>query len=184
MLSEEIKNRTKSMHQLTEKKLVAKMRLINDKKDYASFLNLFYSYFGALELQIKKVLITDRLPDYSLRRKTNLIAEDIITLGFTPSTFAEAKMLPEVNDHLQALGALYVIEGSTLGGQIISGMISKKLNSEEGFLFFKGYENESHQMWRKFINVLNDPANKPAEKIINTAIETFLKFSEWIDVFY
>lgn len=49
--------------------------------------------------------------------------------------------------HLQSLGALYVMEGSTIGDKIISKMIEQQLKTEfMAFTFFMGYGDQSANM--------------------------------------
>ena len=59
------------------------------------------------------------------------------------------------NEH-EALGALYVIEGSTLGGNVIA----KQLSKTEGFdgisfHFFGCYQENTGPMWKSFKEALD-----------------------------
>jgi len=82
------------------------------------------------------------------------------------------------------LGALYVIEGSTLGGTIISKMIKQQLAipDNKGLSFFNGYGSETEKMWQDFKLFLDRPL-KPAEEavVIRSANDTFNKFGQWFD---
>jgi len=62
------------------------------------------------------------------------------------------EFLPEIKNTAQAFGALYVIEGSTLGGQIIKKMVQKQLCMEgnNGLSFFDGYREATSDMWQVF----------------------------------
>jgi len=182
MLTDDLKEQTKTNHQLLEKKLVAKMRAMCSKQDYSELLAVFFSYFGGLEQLIQSNLILAKVPDYELRRKASALAADIEVLGGRLPALATPDSLPLITDHFEALGALYVIEGSTLGGQIITGMINKQLEISEGLSFFEGYGEETVSMWQKFQSVLNQPENLPGSAVIKAANETFLKFSSWFDV--
>jgi heme oxygenase (biliverdin-IX-beta and delta-forming) len=184
MLSEKIKEETKQNHQLLEKKLVAFMRAIRSKEDYVELLILFYSFFGGLEIAIDAQLDHSHLPDYKLRRKTAFLADDLVQFGRTPPDLAGADELPGIHNHLQALGALYVIEGSTLGGTIISKMIKQQLaiSDNKGLSFFNGYREETEKMWQDFKLFLNRPLRPGGEAVvIQAANDTFNKFSQWFD---
>jgi heme oxygenase len=185
MLSEKIKEETKQNHQLLEKKLVAFMRGIRSEQDYVQLLTLFYGFFGGLELAIDAQLDHSQLPDYKLRRKTAALAEDLAQFGKTAPPLAHTDELPGINNHLQALGALYVIEGSTLGGTIISKMIKQQLAivDNQGLSFFNGYGEKTEKMWQDFKTFLNEPL-KPGEAtmVIRSANDTFKKFSQWFDM--
>ena len=141
MLSEEIKEATKSNHQALEKKLIAKIKAIRNKEDYGELLVIFYEFFGGLECILEERMELSNLPDYLNRRKTSALADDLKHLGISLPLFATGDALPQINNHSEALGVLYVIEGSTLGGPIINKMVSRQLNdvniSEQSF--FNGY---------------------------------------------
>src|ERR1700753_1100409 len=131
MLSEILKQETLSAHQELEKKLVAKMREMKSLDDYARLLQLFFAFFGGLEKLIEPYIDEGILPDYPERRKTAAIVADLELLNSAiPATADE---LPEVTGTAQALGALYVMEGSTLGGQHIRKMLARQLRTEEGY---------------------------------------------------
>ncbi len=185
-LSDLLKQETKVTHQQLEKSLVKQLRLISNREEYASLLQLFYSYFGALEERINKFVLPAMMKqehDFQ-RRKTNLLAEDIIASGGTVDEKCTDEDLPEIKNTLQSFGALYVIEGSTLGGRVICKMLQRQMDIKtlDGFTFFNGYGDETEYMWGKFRALLNAQANNRHEKeiILQTADETFAKFQLWI----
>ncbi|MDB5006435.1 MAG: hypothetical protein JWP45_828 [Mucilaginibacter sp.] len=187
MLSEKLKETTKVNHQSLEKKIVARMRSIGDINDYAILVGIFYSFFGGLELQILKHLDQTLLPDYASRRKTGMLGDDLINLTGVLRSLATAEDLPAIHNHLQAMGALYVIEGSTLGGQIIRKMIAKQLNTGNpaGMSFFDGYKDETAVMWERFKQNLDGPYYyNQEESIIESANNTFIKLNHWFDITY
>lgn len=184
MLSEKLKEQTLTNHQQLEKKLVGQLKAIRSKEEYANLIKLFYGYFGGLETRINSVLDAKQFPDSADRRKTDALANDLTYLGAAVPTKAEGDALPDIYTHLQAVGALYVIEGSTLGGKIISKMMQQQLGLEhDGLTFFQGYSDRSNQMWDTFKDMLNSQAQNPEQEavIIAAANETFLKFGEWFD---
>lgn len=186
-LSEQLKLDTKSNHQQVEKLLIAQMRSIDTTESYVKLLRLFYGYFGALEDKINQYIGLAQLSDYQQRRKSDSLFNDIEDLGGFTLQKAEDTDLPEIKNHLQAFGALYVIEGSTLGGKIISKIMSKQLNlaDEKGLSFFISYGDETEKMWEDFKVVLDlQPEHQgDAALIINAADETFAKFKLWIEKF-
>jgi len=186
MIADQLKEITKTDHQQLEKLLVSKMKVIRSPQDYLNILQLFYSYFGGLEDRINKYINTHQLSDYSLRRKTSAIAHDINMFGGVTVEKAGENSLPQISNHLQAFGALYVIEGSTLGGSFISKMISQQLNLDQcqgGFSFFNGYGEKTATMWETFKEILNkQPADATEEHAIcEAANNTFVKFKNWIE---
>lgn len=184
MLSEKLKEFTKTAHQLLEKKLITNIKAIHTQQDYAALLSLFYSFFGGMEVGIDEHIDTTLLPDYTQRRKAAALAEDLEDLKATLPEKASEKDTPSISSHLQAMGALYVMEGSTLGGKIISQMIQKKLNLPDGFAlsFFNSYGENTGSMWQTFKDAINQPLSAPQEAIvIQSADDTFIRFREWFE---
>ena len=183
MLSDDLRQNTKNYHQQTETVLVGRIRKIETLDDYTRLLQLFYGYFGGLEKKIDTAINKTALPDYDERRKTVSIANDLKKLGAGVPLTAANGQLPEIKSHLQAMGAMYVIEGSTLGGKIISKMIGQKLAVGEDVLsFFNGYDDNTDHMWTSFKQALNRQAQNhtEADVVIKAANETFLQFKNWI----
>lgn len=187
LLANLLKQETKVNHQQLEKLLVKQMRLISRKEEYVKLLQIFYSYFGALEEKINKYILPHHLEEkhHFQRRKTDRIADDILVSGGVVREKARECDLPEINNHLQALGALYVIEGSTLGGRVITKMMQRQMETDsmEGFTFFHGYGDETESRWATFKELLNDPARNTADKeiVIRAADHTFAKFHMWME---
>jgi heme oxygenase len=178
LLSEKLKIMTLAAHQQLEKQLVFQLRSMLNKEDYIRILQWFYAYFAALEQKIILYIGSEQLPDMPQRRKTGNLLLDLTILQSTIPLIASDSYLPEITNKPQAFGALYVMEGSTLGGQVICKMIEKQLGFNTGISFFKGYGDNTQQMWTDFKQVLDEQGDQ--DLIINSADETFIKFSDWI----
>lgn len=185
MLSKTLKEETKDLHVALEKTMVPMIKNIRVKEDYIKVLELFYSYFGGLEGKIERVAGL-HLPDQHLRRKKEAIAEDILSLGGSLPELTPEAHLPELDTKLHALGALYVMEGSTLGGLYISKMIAKQLNLEDGksLSFFDGYGDQTDNMWNAFRSSLDEQVTESDEQatVLEAANSTFKKFKSWIEL--
>lgn len=177
MLSTQIKEATKTDHQETEKKVVLRIKNINTNEDYIELLKCFYAYFNTVEKAIAPYINTV-LPDYNERRNSSYIKTDIEELGGTIDKLPAANAT-QVKDALQAMGALYVLEGSIMGGPYIVQMLQKK-GIEKGFSFFSGYGNESGLKWATFTSALNilPQTESDVAKAVDTARETFKKFGD------
>ncbi|RYF48063.1 MAG: twin-arginine translocase subunit TatC [Cytophagaceae bacterium] len=83
-------------------------------------------------------------------------------------------VLPDVTDALSAMSVLYVLEGSTLGGAIIVGMLEKR-GITTGISFFSGYGADTMNRWRAFVAALNQLPQNPedVDRAVNTVRETF-----------
>jgi heme oxygenase len=185
MLSDQLKEYTKTNHRLLEGKIITRIKAIAKTDDYIQLLLIFYTFFGGLELLIDKSLDTSVIADYLHRRKTASLAADLFHLHTSVKPLAAINYLPVIRNNLQSLGALYVIEGSTLGGSIINKMIHDKLKltANDGFTFFGGYGGQTIPMWQTFKQSINQLLLNAGEEtiIIEAANETFLRFSNWVD---
>lgn len=183
-VSIQLKEATKVNHQSLEKLLVGKLKSIESKQDYVQILQFFYSFFGALEDRINLHFPENPHDPQFVRRKAISLVNDIEHLGSTLQEKAKADDLPGIQNKLQALGALYVIEGSTLGGPVIASIVKRRLNDDgnKSYSFFHGYGEETHDRWATFRQLLDSEpqSNQEKEIIIQTANETFSKFKDWI----
>jgi len=83
----------------------------------------------------------------------------------------------------RAIGVLYVIEGSTLGGQIIASMLKKQipsLNNNE-LSYFLSYGEKTMSMWSSFKNNYDIILSTIDENsVVEGAKETFEKLEMWL----
>jgi len=180
-LHERIRTASATHHQQLEKKVVGHLRQIACNEDYAAVLNYFYNYFSRLEQKIGGHLPVALLPDYDRRRKSAALKQDIATLDGTV-TDMPGVTLPTIDSPPAALAALYVMEGSTLGGQHIVKILEHK-GITEGTSFFNGYGADTHRMWNTFLQALNNAVQAEAEQelVIKTVQDTFEHFSALVD---
>lgn len=184
MVSSALKEKTRQAHLSLEKKTIGYIKNVATSKDYEALLRLFYGYFSPLEAQVNKYITDGIVPSYNERRKSDAILRDIETVTPGAGNFKTSKDLPEINNTIQALGALYVMEGSTMGGTIIAKMLSKQADIQPEMLtFFNGYGEQNLPMWQSFIKALNEHAANNEEQIVKAANETFSRMEEWCDTF-
>ncbi len=186
LLSDQLKIRTLAPHQELERVLVKRMRSMRTTEDYIALLQAYYSLLIRLEDRISIHIGAAELPDYLQRRKSENLAIDIRSLGGIVPPKVFLLEIPEIDDHLQAFGALYVIEGSTLGGRIISRMIANQLAIQDnGLSFFQSYGEHLTTMWATFKLTLNRQADieEDRERIITAAYATFHKFKAALSLY-
>lgn len=184
MFSEELKRSTLTEHAELEKKLVSRIKKIATVKDYADLLKLMYGYYKPLQDRIGLYPREKSGGDDFSLRISDSILKDLEALGHKPDTgIPVCSLLPEITTAAASLGAMYVTEGSTLGGQIITKMISRQLNisGNRGFSFFNAYGEETPARWENFKGFLNRTADDQDKKeTIETAKKTFSTFKEWV----
>lgn len=118
---------------------------------YQEVLGIFSAYVRELEPQL------DRFPllgatgiDPVPRAKRGLLERDLQYFGLTPKTGGPSSL--SVRNLEEGLGYLYVMEGSTLGGQLISRELNKRfgLTPDRGAAYFSGYGEDTRAMWESF----------------------------------
>src|SRR5690606_27710661 len=123
-----------------------------------------------------------RLPDVDERRKTDWILEDLNFFCPSRPAIPPNHHTPGIDSSFQAMGALYVIEGSTLGGQMICKMVAKRLGISpgSGFKFFSGYGEDTARMWAEFKDFMNSNqwTREEEREVIDTAERTFGLFKQ------
>ena len=155
--------------------------------EYTHILEKFYGYFHPLEVCITNLpAISTILPDFSSRRKSSSILQDLSFLRGTtvhPESILLCSDLPKINSASEGLGALYVMEGSTLGGKFISRIIQETLGltPENGINFFNGYGPQTGVMWKSFGETLTrySTSGQTEDAVVAAADETFRKLEKW-----
>lgn len=176
MLREILKEKTFPAHQKTEATVIRKIKKVDNKADYIELLKCFYSYFNAVEKEISPFITQAILPDLDQRRDASYIKKDIEELGGSIDNLPPAT-IPTITNSVEALSAMYVLEGSLMGGPHIIRMLQKR-GIERGFSFFEGYGENSKTMLSSFMDTLNKEGEKSTdtENAVRVANETFSNF--------
>lgn len=117
-----------------------------------------------------------------------LIARDIAALDAASGALgvnAEAHEGPplELPDRASALGALYVVEGSILGGVLIAKEVGRRLglSAEGGAAFFAGHGRETARTWAEFCRMLDAEAGSEiGDEAIASAGRTYRVMQAWL----
>lgn len=186
MFIEKLRSETKHIHQALEKAMIPDLKKATTLEAYAKILRTFYGYFKGLEPLLDAQLDNTVIPAYDARRKSHVILEDLhaMKLDTTPLP-PVADQLPHVTNVHEALGALYVLEGSTLGGRVITNMLMQNLNLHDTTYvkFFNGYGEQTEAMWGSFMGALNKYTadEKTHATVIQAATDTFAYFKNWVE---
>lgn len=182
MIIDKLRQSTQQAHKELDSWLMPKFQQINSTDQYSDLLKAFYGYFMPVMKMVDEKLDSASLPDYQQRRKPAAILNDLDALQQSGDDINYATKLPHVSNAAQAFGALYVLEGSTLGGVFLSKILAQqtKLDEKSGLSFFYGYGKESRAKWETFIEHLNAFAAEKNndEQITGAAVETFQYFKQ------
>jgi len=125
---------------------------------YSLYLNLMHDVVADFEKYIYPHVSTV-VPDIMSRKKAYLIEDDLKILGVEKTDALPFFKDSDVNFTLPfAMGMLYVLEGSTLGGRFILKNIQENLGltEEKGISYFSGYGNKTGSQWKNFLNYLTE----------------------------
>ena len=115
------------------------------------------------------------------RRRSHLFADDLAALGAGPADVVPE--LPDVPDTDAALGRLYVLEGSSLGGVFIDRHLAglPQLAATERLTSFSPYGEQTGAMWRAFRTVTRARVadGGDAGRLVGAARQTFGALACW-----
>ena len=155
---------------------------------YLHRIKQFYSFYKPLESRLLE-LSSGIAPwlDIRNRQKTAFLEADLQSMNQAipntgePLTLCTA--LPQLNSTAECFGCLYVLEGATLGGVVISKHIQDMLGvtPETGGLFFHGYGQRTGEMWREFRAAMSlfDAQTHQQDQVIVAARATFDTLRHW-----
>lgn len=173
MMMSRLKEATRPRHEAVEERL-GLLRLTSTMEGYALALRRFHGLHRAAEAAFARVDGWDALGiDLDERRKGPLLEADLARLGLTPGEIAALPVcttLPPIVDLPTALGAMYVLEGSTLGGRYITKAVGAKLGLTpgDGCSYFASYGDRVGPMWKAFGAAVDRFA---AEDAVRDAVE-------------
>lgn len=119
------------------------------------------------------------------RRKLTWLQTDLHKLGLEDANSPRCRntRLPLLHTPGHRFGCLYVLEGSTLGGQVICRHLHNTfgMTPETGSRFFTGYGPRTGSMWNSFRAALNAFATEPGHQqdVVAGALDTYRTLRAW-----
>ncbi|MFJ4349350.1 biliverdin-producing heme oxygenase [Pseudomonas sp. NPDC089428] len=166
------------------KALEARLPFFSPGFDSAAYRRLLQAYYG-FHAPLEHHLSEYQGPE---RRKTATLARDLLALNLSEADIAalpQCQALPAIRDEASALGVMYVLEGSTLGGQVLKRAMAERLGigHDSGAAFLDVYGELTGSYWRSFLERLGQAsAAAPAQAItVQAAVDTFTCFEAWLD---
>lgn len=122
-------------------------------QDYIAVLSAYRELHGRLETRLDPYAETITGLEWTQRRKLHLLERDLAYLSSRAQRpQLDDAQLPEIRSVPAALGCLYVMEGSTLGGRVLLKRVNAKLGLDvgRGATFLHAYGELTGEMWRRF----------------------------------
>jgi len=181
MVLHQLKTHTSDLHQHMENRLEKVLfRPDLSTANYSLLLQSFYTLYQNLEGTIMGYTASSKLMEN--RSKLRLLEKDITYLekfrgqSWEPTT--ETTTVCYIYSEPSALGAMYVLEGATLGGRMISKYLMRHpwIDLKGCLNFFNSYGEKRGDMWKLFITSIEEYAQLNTDKIpsiLDGALNTF-----------
>lgn len=139
---------------------------LSTTEGYRAFLTAQALAFLPIEAAADRAGAGDLLPDWSARRRSRRLKDDLADLGVPPSEDLQSVELCGVPD---VLGAVYVLEGSRLGGRLLHRHLPADAPSR-----FLG-DDDYGPRWRALTRLLDERLTDPhdIEAAVASARSTF-----------
>jgi len=181
MLLSRLRTETRAAHDAIERALDLTAPALTRSR-YVWLLERFYGFYRPLE----EALCAAGMPglDLSARRKAPLLAADLAVLGADAARVPECAALPPRASPDDVAGCVYVLEGATLGGQVISRHLHEALalGPGSGARFFHGYGAATGDMWQDVRTAIESFAARAcADDVVRAAAATFATLQAWCE---
>lgn len=162
-----LRERTHALHERLERRLNITARLSSPAL-YRTLLERFYGWYAPLEERLAApeyaAVWTTLEIIFERRRKAGLLESDLRVLGVTTADMAGLERCPDAllaipSSAADLVGCAYVMEGATLGGQVIGRLLEPMLGLRPGepcARFFHGYGSRTGAMWQQFRRVAEE----------------------------
>lgn len=152
---------------------------------YRQTLTQFYGFYYPLEAALQTDCMLSLAALLPRLNKTTLLQQDLHHLGVAAKELPLCRDLPPLRTHAQVLGCMYVLEGASLGGRMISQHVQATLGvtPTTGGSFFEGYGAGTAQMWQAMRQMLlkGAPDRQSENDIVANAIATFAALRGWCE---
>ena len=179
-----LRKATELQHRKVEKDLDL-LRSSFTLDDYLEILQRFYGFYKSWE-PVVTVQLEPELPGFfAPRKKLDTIEMDLTYFGSGTedlSRLPTCQSLPALEGVGSALGSVYVLEGSTLGGSVLARHFAAHLaiRPEAGCRYFYGYGERTGQMWSSFGALLKGRPAAEDSDMLAAAVSTFALLGDWL----
>ncbi len=183
-IHEELRRATAEPHRRLDHGLryVLSDRLPPDR--YVKLLAAFFGFYVPLEDSFAEWEATSPPLGLPLVRRSALLQRDLRALGSTPEHMTMCADVPTFRTSGEIAGAIYVVEGACLGGQVIARALMQRqgLGRDDGAAFFIGDGALTAVRWRQVLAWLEGRGRNPRERreMVDGAYRTFAALSQWL----
>jgi heme oxygenase (biliverdin-IX-beta and delta-forming) len=181
-LLDRLKAETRQAHDHMERVVDIEAR-VSSITAYRQLLARFYGLHAVWEAEAKAIIADPWL--LTGRTRTPLLMRDLAALGAGPDEIRDLPLCPPLLRTpvlAEALGALYVVEGSTLGGAVVAKHVERTLGlgAANGCAYFRSHGAAVGAMWRDFkARLLAFSSPEIDDDVVAAANRTFAHLSAW-----
>ena len=184
---ERIRQETRALHEQIEG-IVPLLQPDADEQTYRRYLEKLLGFHRPLE---PVLFARAGLRELGIRRaereKAPWLARDLLALGLSAeqlTALPRCGALPRVQSLSAALGCCYVLEGATLGAQLIHRELSARLpdTMSRASSYLRCYGSETGRMWKAFCAALEHHGQCAEEQseMADAARQTFTLLRAWL----
>lgn len=190
MLHETLRAATRQLHRKLDERGCMRRLVAPDLRqaEYVEILAAFWGFYAPLEEDLARVTASPAWAPWATgRRQAGRLARDLAFFGRGIGALPRCEKVTCLKSETDLPGVLYVLEGSALGGQVISKCLNRSLalTPETGAAFFFGDGAGTRARWHDFLACLHVWAAPKTEDEIEgpaaAARETFRALSLWLD---
>ena len=179
-----LRSGTQTLHVALEKRLPFFCDTL-DLERYKRLLSAYYGFYHELEDRLQHSPWMTPGCDLHARLKTPALHRDLQALGVNTQSLALCDTLPVLSSPASVLGVLYVLEGATLGGNVLRKQMSERLglDAHNGCAFLYVYGEATGRQWKAFMDFLGSvPLDAQARgEAVQAACSTFSCFEQWLE---
>ncbi|KAA8734559.1 biliverdin-producing heme oxygenase [Acinetobacter qingfengensis] len=180
-LSQRLKTETSHEHDRMEQ-LMEKAQVFANRHNYAQHTLAQYYFQQDIENLYQHNEVEQIIPDLDVRGRSQAALQDLQDLGLEPQS---SEIATEQVGYPEALGWIYVSEGSTLGAAFLFKEAQAKLglSAEFGARNLAAYPEGRMRVWKRFKQALDDAnfSKEDQDKVIEGALEGFARFGQLLD---
>jgi heme oxygenase len=140
-------------------------RSLGSVSTYRSLLHRYLSVYRPFEDALSGMADLLNGTSWRYHGKVTLLEGDLLALDpdLRTNQLTRWSALPKFDNPDSALGALYVVEGSSLGGQVIYREVQRRLglDARSGAAFFFGAGAQTGVAWKEFTVMLDQQISDP-----------------------
>jgi heme oxygenase len=161
--AQQLKRATSSAHSKLDQHPLLKALPQNglSELEYGSVL-LAIEHWLALYLPYQLTHPNLSLQNRALQRHRWLL-EDLKSLQIEQQRYTVQTRPSLPNNLAQTLGAIYVIEGSSMGGLFLAPRVESELDRVDVTRFYRGYGKETASLWRETQSIINSELTTQSE---------------------